>query len=230
MVREANKIVPDLVAHESAPEGIVRAIPTINANEQPWFVAEAPDKNAVILCRNTKPLIEQAYQLINHGIGCRVEGREIGDGLINLAHRWKKVTTTHQLVQKLVEYKLKEVQKHLAKGHEDRAQGIEDKVGALQAVIQRVNSQNRYAISDVVAAIKSLFDDKKRGVVTLSTIHKSKGREWNTVYLLDRANTLPSHYAKQDWQLNQEANLEYVAITRSKNELVDLVVPPKKEF
>jgi hypothetical protein len=233
VVREANKLVDDLVAHESAPEGIVRSMPVYDEKNQPWFLKNPPAVTSAILCRNTKPLIEQAYLFLANGIGCRVEGREIGEGLINLAKRWKNVTTTHQLTVKLSEYKLKEMQKFMAKGKEDRAQAIEDKVGALNAVISRVNSQNQFLVQDVVSSIRGLFGDTKPGdtpkVVTLSTIHKSKGREWNTVYLLDRANTLPSKYARKEWQMNQEANLEYVAITRSKNELVDLVVPRKKE-
>lgn len=229
IVREANRLVPDLEAHESAPEGVVRSLPIYDSKGQPWFLTQPPAVTSAILCRNTKPLIEHAYMFLAHGIGCRVEGREIGEGLVSLANRWKKVTTTHQLSVKLAEYKLKEMQKFLAKGQEDRAQAIEDKVGALSAVIGRVNSQNRFAISDVVASIRSLFGDTKAGetprVVTLSTIHRSKGREWPVVYIIDRANTLPSKYARKDWQLHQEANLEYVAITRSKGELVDLVMP-----
>jgi superfamily I DNA/RNA helicase len=161
-----------------------------------------------------------------------VEGRDIGEGLVSLAKRWKSVTTTHQLKAKLEDYKLKEMQKYMAKGKEDLAQAIEDKVGALEAVISRVNGLGLYDIDSVVSSIRSLFGDSKAGevpkVVTLSTVHKSKGREWNTVYILDRANLMPSKYARKEWQLKQEENLEYVAITRSKNELIDLVMPRKE--
>lgn len=233
VVAEANKIVPDIVAHESAPEGLVRELPIFGQDNRPWFLTEPPDKTSAILCRNTKPLIEHAYLFLSNGIGCRVEGREIGEGLVNLACRWKSVQTTHQLIQKLDDYLLRETQKFMAKGKEDRAQAVEDKVGALKAVIKRVNSQGNHGISDVVASIRGLFGDTKPGetpkVVTLSTIHKSKGREWNTVYILDRANTLPSPYAKKEWQQHQEQNLEYVAVTRAKKELVDLVAPRNKK-
>lgn len=232
VVKEANRLVPDLVAHESAPEGIVRAIATSDKDGQPWFKTEPPAITSAILCRNTKPLIEQAYQFLAAGIGCKVEGREIGEGLVSLAKRWKNVSTTHQLAVKLADYKVKEMQKFLAKGQEDRAEAVEDKVGALMAVISRVNSQSQYLVQDVVTSIRSLFGDTKAGekprVVTLATVHKSKGREWETVYILDRANLMPSKYARKEWQMRQEENLEYVAITRSKNQLIDLVMPRKE--
>ena len=233
VVREANRLVPDLEANESNVEGIIRSLPVYDKENKPWFLSEPPDKTSVILCRNTKPLIEHAYLFLSNGIGCKVEGRDIGEGLVSLAKRWKKVTTTHQLRAKLEDYKFKEMQKYMAKGKEDLAQAIEDKVGAMEAVISRVNSQGKYDVEDVVTSIRSLFGDSKAGevpkVVTLSTIHKAKGREWPVVYLLDRANLLPSKYARKEWQLKQEENLEYVAITRAKNELVDLVVLGKEK-
>lgn len=231
VVAEANKLVPDLMAHESAPEGNLHThdlITTIGKETKPWFIFYPPSNTSVILCRNTKPLIEQAYTFLKHGIGCRVEGREIGEGLIALANRWKSVRTLSQLSDKLYDYQMQEMQKWMEKGREEKAQQVEDKVGALQCCIEKLVGDGKNSVSDLVQSIRSLFGDSKPGevsrVVTLSTIHKSKGREWDTVYLLNRAGTLPSKYAKKDWQKNQEENLEYVAITRSKNELIDLVV------
>lgn len=227
VVAEANKIVEDLRAHESAPEGIVRAISSVDKEGKPWFLKEMPDKTHVILCRNTRPLIEQAYQFIRYGIGCRIEGREIGEGLITLATHWKSVETLSELSDKLVDYKDREVKKWVNKGQETKAQAVEDKVDTLQIIIHKLVSDGKNTIPDLVVFVRSIFGDVIPGetpkVITLSTIHKSKGREWDRVYLLDRFGTLPSGYARQDWQKVQEANLEYVAVTRAKRELVDIV-------
>jgi superfamily I DNA/RNA helicase len=69
-----------------------------------------------------------------------------------------------------------------------------------------------------------MFGNTKDGevpqVLTLATIHKSKGREFQRTYLLDMAKYCPSPYAKKDWQMIQETNLEYVAITRAMHELI----------
>lgn len=50
----------------------------------------------------------------------------------------------------------------------------------------------------------------------LSTIHKSKGLEAKDVYLL-RPDLLPAPFASEGWQLEQERNLHYVAVTRAIN-------------
>jgi superfamily I DNA/RNA helicase len=194
----------------------------------PWFLEEAPPHTAVILCRNTKPLVEQAYMMLRHGMGCRIEGRDIGEGLVKLVTRWKRIDDLHQLIDRLSEYGAVEVQKWLAKGKETKAQAVQDQVETAKILADRLIEDQKTKVSDLVSFIRSLFGDSRVGevprVVTLSTIHKSKGREWPTVYLLDRAGTLPSKWARKDWQLNQEKNLEYVAITRAQREVVDLVV------
>ena len=70
-----------------------------------------------------------------------------------------------------------------------------------------------------------LEGDNVTGMITLSTIHKSKGREWKRVFWLDRLNTCPSPFAKQAWESQQEVNLQYVAATRSMSELIELSPP-----
>ncbi len=58
------------------------------------------------------------------------------------------------------------------------------------------------------------------GRVHLSTIHASKGLEWDTVIVLGvTEGVLPIRYAKDDWALTQEKNLLFVAITRAKRAL-----------
>ena len=54
----------------------------------------------------------------------------------------------------------------------------------------------------------------------LSTAHKSKGLEANRVLIL-LPNKLSLTWQNQlDWQLKQELNLKYVALTRARKELV----------
>lgn len=233
VVREANKLVPDLTAHATAPEGVVRELrltrPGTEApfRDVPWFEDEAPAASSVVLCRNTKPLVAQAYALLRHGIGCRVEGREIGEGLVQLAQRWKRVTGLPTLADRLQDYQEKEQQRWLAKERPERAQAVEDRCQTLQEIIKQLSGEGKTDVAQLVAFIRNLFGDSRPGeranVLTLSTIHKAKGREWPTVYLLDRAGTLPSSWARKPWQQRQEANLEYVAITRAQRELVDLI-------
>ena len=68
-------------------------------------------------------------------------------------------------------------------------------------------------------AMNQLFEDTPDGTrprnLTLSTVHKAKGREWDRVYLLGRNKFMPSKWARQEWQYQQELNLMYVAVTRA---------------
>lgn len=189
----------------------------------PWFVAESVTANDVALCRNTKPLVETAYNFFRLGIACRVEGRDIGEGLIQLATKWKRITTLSTLLDKLDEYQTTETAKWSAKENTFKIQVLEDKCETLRVIIDHLIIEGLTNVQDLVTHIKAMFGDTPEGekpkVFTLSTIHKSKGREWERVYILHRE-LLPSRYATQPWQLEQENNLEYVAITRAKSELI----------
>lgn len=194
------------------------------SNTDPWFIAEAVTPADAALCRNTKPLIEEAYLFFRSGVACRVEGRDIGEGLIALATKWKRITTLGALQERIEEYKTAEVAKWIEKDVPGKAQAVEDKCETLNVIIDHlINKEGKTEVRDLVEHIRSLFGDTPDGespkVFTLSTIHKAKGREWDRVYILHRE-LMPSRYAKQAWQLEQERNLEYVAITRAKNELI----------
>jgi superfamily I DNA/RNA helicase len=219
VVDQAKLLVPDFTAHEEAPEGVVRSLAYADLEK------ENLSKNDVILCRNTAPLITTAYSLISKGIACRVEGREIGQGLLNLANRWK-VRTLDKLLLKLDDYQERMSAKFMSKGQEDKISRLVDQVECLKVIINRCLLQKKNKVDDLIEEIDCMFGNTPDGetppVLTLSTVHKSKGREWTRVYLLGRQQFMPSPYAKKDWQLVQEKNLEYVAITRAMSELIDV--------
>jgi len=66
--------------------------------------------------------------------------------------------------------------------------------------------------------IKGIFSDEVKGII-LSTIHKAKGLENDRIFFL-APELIPSKYATQPWQYEQEQNLFYVAVTRAKHELI----------
>jgi superfamily I DNA/RNA helicase len=68
----------------------------------------------------------------------------------------------------------------------------------------------------------------QNGCLTLCTVHKAKGLEWNRVYILDEF-LMPSKYARQAWQQQQETNLQYVAVTRAKQELKFIYTPRERK-
>lgn len=216
VVSLANSIVPDLEASPNAPEGLVEYITGLDSLSTPLTPGINED---VILCRNTAPLIEIAYSLIRDGIPAKVEGRKIGEGLINLCQRWK-VSTTSQLTERLESYREREIQKAIAKGDDSKIESVEDTVETLMHIIKAVNSKGLTQVVNVISFIENLFEDGADNVITLCTYHRSKGREWNRVIIWEHSSRCPSKYARQQWQVEQEKNLAYVAITRSKNVLV----------
>lgn len=214
--------VSHIQAAASAPEGSVSSILLDQLVSLPDLSAED-----VVLCRNTKPLVALALQLIRGGVPCRVEGRDIAEGLKKLALRWK-IKSIEKLEERLEEYLEKQRTALLAKKQESRYATLEDTIETLRVVIQSCRAEQQYTVQDVVARLDALFSDGTARVLTLMTIHKSKGSEYRTVYWLDRAGTLPSPWARQAWMMQQETNLCYVAATRAKENLIEIIVPAKK--
>lgn len=221
VVNFAKQWVSHIEAHPSAPEGIVRSISFAD------FKKETLGDLDVILCRNTKPIVSLAYNLIKSGKACHVEGREIGKGLVTLVRKWK-VKSLDDLTTRLATYRAREIRKAMEKKQETRVAAIEDKVDSLLAIIEGLQEEGKNTVQHLVDFINRLFDDTDvasgQKFLTLSTVHKSKGREWNKVYLLGRNSYMPSKYAHKDWQRLQEDNLIYVAATRAKQELVEVAV------
>jgi DNA helicase-2/ATP-dependent DNA helicase PcrA len=222
VVREANLIVADYVAADSAPEGSHTSMKL-----EEMLKLNSLGQGDAMICRNTAPLVDVAFSLIKRGITCHVEGREIGRGLIQLATRWTNVKTFSALRDKLEALQEKEVNKYMAAGQEDKAQGLVDRIETLYAIMATVTSDR---VADLVAKIDGMFRDTPEGKrapgVVLMTAHRSKGLEFPRVFLLGRNIYMPSPYARQDWQQHQEKCLEYVALTRAQETLVDVICPP----
>lgn len=204
VIREAQKIVPDIKALPDAPEGLVR---------DGSAIAEAQSGD-FILCRTTMPLVKLFFEFLTQKKKAVIKGSDIGVHLIELIGQINDL----EKLKNFWETELTKFKKDL------KADGIlnpydhsgysalEDKVRTLLFLAQfAVN------ITDLKTSIKTIFTDDIKGIV-LSTVHKIKGLEANRVFIV-RPDLLPMKNVK-GWQYIQEKNLEYVAITRSKLELV----------
>lgn len=221
IIKEAQKYCPDAEAFEGNIDGVVSSM----AYQE--FIDNALniklDKSVGILCRNNAPNVALAFALIRQGIGCRIEGREIGNDLKTLVRKWKRVKNLDEFTIKLTDFFTKEFEK---KANYTKLQLLEDKLDTMIILIERVQTLGKNDLKSLEDLITSMFtnsDDKYvPNVVTLSSIHKAKGLEWDTTYILGIDQFSPSKYSTQEWQLEQEKNLSYVAVTRAKNELVYL--------
>lgn len=221
IVALAQQWVPDIQAHHSNAVGETLSI------DMPNFLRIAPAATHAVLCRKNAPLVTLAFRYIRRGVACHVEGREIGMGLVKLTNRWK-LRTIAALLNRLPEYKEKELQRYQAKGQEGLASNLEDKIETLTVLAQKCQEEGKHDINDLRRLILEMFGNTPDGEqpknLTLCSVHKSKGREWDVVYLLGRNRYMPSKWARKDWQLQQEDNLCYVAVTRAKQQLIDVYV------
>jgi len=229
VVAEARKWVQHIQPADNAIEGSVERI------DEDTFWAETYETltaNDAILCRNTAPLVAAAYRLIRKGKGCIIEGRDIGTGLIKLATKWKTVQTVEDLRNKLGRWSQAEIKRARDKGQDAQAARVDDQTSTLFEIMSTLPDDA--PIASIQTAINSLFGDTPAGerprVVTLSTIHKSKGREWKRVLWWGANAYQPSPFARQEWQQGQERNLMYVAATRAQETLVHVTVEKQERY
>jgi len=203
-VAMAQRIVP---AIQAAPGAAPGTLVEITREEVPSLV----QRGDLMICRRTAPVISMAFRLIANGIAAKVKGRDIGKGLVVLARKVAGKAPMAQFLSRLDSHM--DRQRALLATKPIRLQMEQDKADALEVIVA---SQSPASLDDLVVRIDGIFNDDG-GVVTLSTIHKAKGLEADRVFLLDVDRVqLP---ARTEWQAKQEANLHYVALTRSKEAL-----------
>jgi len=211
------KFVPHFSVWEGAPEGskislnLKGALLKLTAND-------------AILCRNTAPLVALAFRIIGSGRGCKVLGKDIGQGLISLIKK-QKAQTIDSLEEKLTGFYQRESEKLIKKKEEGKAAALKDRVDSVFAVIKLL-PENKRTVAQLILILDDMFsDDEYRKLLTLSTIHKAKGREWDRVAVLEPGLS-PSKWARQPHQYKQELNLMYVRDTRFKQEHITLIEGP----
>lgn len=210
VVRDAKEVYDEINAWQDSPEGSVR-----NGD-----VSEAQDGD-LILCRNTKPLIDVFFRLLQIDKKSFIVGKEIEKGLESLAE--KCFHSNIENMMRLMEEEIHRVEVELkAKGinkvsADPRYRSICEKVDVLRFIMQKVDKA-----SDVISTIHNIFAEDKKGI-KLMTIHRSKGLECERVFIIDEyenVKLIPSKYASKPDELKQEKNLNFVARTRAKNETI----------
>jgi superfamily I DNA/RNA helicase len=220
VVAAAQEFVPTMESFDGAPDGVVRDLGDA-------FGPQSFNQDDAIICRNTAPLVDLAYSLIRAGVGCRILGREIGTGLVALIRKMN-ARGVDALVEKLGAYRDREIAKYVSKGRDDKAEQVADRVDCILTVIGNL-PETRRTVPALIADLEKMFDDNGGRRLTLATVHKSKGLEFDRVFILGRFQLMPSPWAKKDWQVDQETNLIYVAITRAKRELYYIDAPARKK-
>ncbi len=211
VVQYAQRLVPDFMAHES------NAVGEMGSQKQETMLKEA-EVGDLILSRKNAPLMSLCLKLLRAGKRARIEGRNIGAALIGIV-KARKAKGLPALEEKLDRWREKECNK--ARQKLTSKQAIDEKIGMINDQYECIESlmDGVSTVPELIARIDSLFGDTPPGgdnrTITLSSIHKAKGLEAERVYLLQ--DTL---YPGGDKTRIEEANLEYVGVTRAKRTLV----------
>jgi len=218
VISHARKLVSHIHAKDNALTGSVRS-QTEAMFESSLFANDPENQLNAILCRKNAPLTSLAFRLLRANIPCRIEGHDIGQQLTHLCKKFKPTDKTN-LTQSL----RKHLTEQSCKLSPYKFSILEDKISCITSVLAMPEI---LSVEDFYKKIELLFSDYDPNLpprLTLSSIHKSKGLEWPTVYLLGRNLWQPSPFASQPWMLDQETNLTYVAITRAKVNLIEVLV------
>ena len=210
----ASKIVPTIEPNNDGREGEVKY------NVQ---LDEIKDGD-MVLCRNNAPLMQVYVDFIKQGKKCFIRGKDIGLNLKNMVKRTGIDVLNKNLQEDGVFIRLYDalfdiindiIGKYNVTYHDAVESAIVsnrlDMIKALEILSDDINT-----VDELIEKINTIFSDKKKGGISLSTIHKAKGLEADNVYIACRE-LMPSSRAKKDWEIRQEYNLMYVAYTRAKN-------------
>ncbi len=180
-------------------------------------------EKVAILSRNNAQLISMAFKLLRQQIGVRMQGRDIGKGLIALSKKILPDDTTvaGECANAIEAWKNRECDLAYANSHEEKVAGITDRAESLMAVLESAMVENA---GQLRKQLEFLFS-KDTGQVLLSTIHRAKGMEWPLVIHLDPWR-IPSKHARKaaaegnPTPLDQDRNAVYVCETRAQEVLI----------
>lgn len=190
-----------------------------------WYVEDLK-RGSVVLCRNNAPLIKLGFALIRAGIPSFFTGKDISKGLIKIV----KGLDEANILQSLAHWYDDEQERLRKKEKFGSLDALEDKYEALCAIYSGAQATNK---TTFIRGIEALFKkERTEDCIELSTIHKAKGKEWETVYFLNE-HLIPGKWIQRmvdngvpgsEDILTQEDNLRYVAITRSLDTLKYLYI------
>jgi DNA helicase II / ATP-dependent DNA helicase PcrA len=190
VVEAARWRAPHMQYPEWAAPGQVQSLPE-------WTAQTVPD-DGVILCRNNAPLFSTAIKLLKNLRFPELVGNDIGKTMV----KWLKKLGEPSMTQKAAFAAIIEWEK--GKLLKSRSPGkVRDQADCLRVFVKEGPT-----LGAAIAYAEKVLS--MGGPVKLMTIHKSKGLEFNHVFILDE------ELIGDD---QQDKNLRYVAITRAKETL-----------
>ena len=197
VIKFAQRWVEDIRARDQAPSGTVQWLT--------WMPDWDKHKPGTILGRRNSALVSIAINLQKSGKQVCIIGKDFAKTLTDILDTFKGNT------QKRLLEECKAWLDKMSDKFPHRAGEFEDYATCLTYLIQE-----NHGTAAIARAILKLFTDKPlANAWTLSTIHKAKGMEWDTVWVL----WWEGKNLEQPWIRKEDRNLRYVAVTRAKQDL-----------
>lgn len=194
IIAEAQWRAPHMKPAEWAKEGEV-----VHLDE--WTIENLPG-DATILCRNNAPIFSMAIKLLSEGRYPQIVGNDIGRSLIKaLTKLGDKTMPQKEAFEALKGYE----EKRIRRAQNDGARGrIRDFCTCLRIFLRQGPK-----LQDAIHYAEWIMS--ATGPIKMMTGHKSKGLEFDNVFILDRELLR----LDDDRGRNQDQNLLYVMQTRS---------------
>ena len=211
------KLVPAIEARQGAPKGII----DYTTEDKVPQLAKA---GALVMCRLTAPLVSLYFKLIQNKVRAKVMGKDIGAQLITIMEKVARHEgfSYDRAIEYLEKYREHQVMNLMQReGMEQKIENVNDQVETLVVCITNFDSaKNLQMLKDV---LEDLFGDQDKenwkSMVTLCTVHRAKGLEADETFLL-KPDKMPLVWKDQrPDEYEQELNILYVALTRSKNKM-----------
>lgn len=240
VVNSVNYLVSDLRAAPGASEGYVGTCDwtTMLENAQP---------EDFVLSRTNAPLIRVALHLLAHGKKAQIVGADdFGKALQTTFQKiWERMTEQDldAFYEALEDWHAQEHKRATADGQRE---WISDLQAGFTILAETAADGDEASVAfEIGVRIESIFGKGSADAIELSTVHKAKGREQRTVWLIadsfpdrreppcldcrkwewvhnhseHRNETCGSYVPNTDW-VEAEENIEYVAATRSQERLI----------
>ncbi|MGL5835525.1 MAG: UvrD-helicase domain-containing protein [Waterburya sp.] len=214
-----NRIYPEIPIEstQGAAPGIIECI-----EKTALWDEEHPSHLVIgdmVLSRKTAPLVSLCIRLIGQGIAATVKGKDIGKQIKSELEAIADITgfqyeEFNVFVEQYREFKFQTYEN--LDNAEQLKENLSDKLNALSTIYS--SQPNATCVAHLCTYIDDLFSDDE-SPITLSTCHRAKGLEGDRIFIL-KPEDMPMVWESQlGWQKEQEDNLLYVALTRSKSAL-----------
>jgi DNA helicase-2/ATP-dependent DNA helicase PcrA len=211
IILEAQRYVKDIQAYEGNCEGEVHRIQEDN------FISRFLPGDCA-LSRTNAAMVPFCFKLLKEGKHATIQGADFGLKIMKIVDGFSK-KDINDLYDKLEVWYDRQLTRL------DPQSTALDSATDMYEVIRFFADQSK-TLEQLKDRVKGIFNDNVTPY-KFSTAHKAKGLEWDRVFILNNDN-FKMTYNKKPWQIKQEENLHYVAITRAKQFLAFVASKDKK--